>query len=53
VLHLIEGMRKAAKPTARAAAVAAFETRVTFVDPWLRKVQGIGPMRFACEVPLG
>ena len=51
VLHLVEGLRKAMPPAARRAATAAFERNVTFLDPWLRRAPGIGPLRFTCDVP--
>ena len=51
VLHLVEGLRRARSLEARRAAASAFETNVTFVDTWLRKTPGIGPLRFTCDVP--
>lgn len=51
VLHVIEGMRRAASSHAKHAALVGFETNVTFLDTWLRKQPGIGPLRFTCAVP--
>jgi hypothetical protein len=51
VLSLVEGMRTARSEAQRRAATAAFEHNVTFLSPWLAKVEGMGPLRFSCEVP--
>ena len=51
VLHLVEGLRRAASPAAHRAALSAFETNVTLLDTWLRRAPGIGPLRFTCDVP--
>ena len=50
LLHL-EGLRNGMPPEVRAAAVAAFERNVTFIDPWLQRAPSIGPLRFSCDVP--
>ena len=52
VLYVVEGLRAARRRDERRAAAASFERNVTFLDPWLRKQPGIGPLRFTCEVPL-
>ena len=41
----------AASAEARNAALRAFERNVTFLDTWLRRQPGIGPLRFTCDVP--
>ena len=51
VLHLLEGLRRAHDAPSRSAALAAFETNVTFLDTWLQRAPGIGPLGFTCEVP--
>ena len=51
VLQLVEGLRRSRSRAERRAAAMAFETNVTFIDPWLRRAPGIGPLRFGCEVP--
>ena len=51
VLLHVEGLRAGQPAAARAAATAAFESNVTFIDPWLHRAPSIGPLRFTCDVP--
>ena len=51
VLHLVEGMRRPLGASHRRAAIAAFESNVTFLDTKLRRAPAFGPLRFTCDVP--
>ena len=51
VLHLIEGLRKGRSPAERRDAMRAFDRNATFLDPWLRRVPGQGPLRYSCDIP--
>ena len=51
VLHLVEGLRKGMSAHQRRAATAAFDRNVTFLDPWLQRTDGQGPLRYSCDVP--
>lgn len=51
VRHLVEGIRNGMRQAKRREATERFERNVTFLDPWLRRVEGQGPLRFSCDVP--
>ena len=51
VLLLIEGLRRGKSQRERREATARFEKNVTFLNPWLRRVDGQGPLRYSCDVP--
>ena len=51
VLHLVEGLRKKFRAPSRRAAISAFEANTTFLDTWLRRVPGMGPLRYSCDIP--
>lgn len=51
VLHLIQSIRAAKSVPERRAIARAYERNVTFLDPWLRRTEGQGPLRFSCDIP--
>ena len=49
--HSVTALREAFDARSRAAAMAAFERNVTFLDPWLQRAPSVGPLRYSCELP--